>query len=59
MPARIFVAVLAPEGRPAGQLKMLARVSRVLKDPDVRARLLSATSDEQAFEILQEEDSRL
>ena len=58
-PAHIFVGVLAPEGRPAGQLKMLARVSRVLKDPEVRKRLLEAASSEDALRIIEEEDSRL
>lgn len=58
-PAHIFVGVLAPEGRPAGQLKMLARISRVLKDPEVRRRLLAAGSSEAALQILEEEDNRL
>lgn len=55
-PTHIFVAVLAPEGRPAGQLRMLAKISSLLKDDTVRARLLSARSSDEALAILRDGD---
>jgi PTS system nitrogen regulatory IIA component len=57
-PAHIFFAVLGPLQNPADQLRMLARISRVLKDQSVRRRLLEAASSEDALEIVREEELR-
>lgn len=57
-PAHILVAVLAPLQNPADQLRMLARISRVLKDHAVRKRLLEADSNEAAFAIIVAEERR-
>jgi|SRR3954471_22056287 PTS system nitrogen regulatory IIA component len=57
-PAHIFVAVLGPVQNPAEQLRMLARISRVLKDQAVRARLLAAASSQDALQIVVEEELR-
>jgi PTS system nitrogen regulatory IIA component len=57
-PARIFVALLGPRENPAEQLKMLARISRVLKDKAVRARLLAAETGQDALAILVEEEGK-
>lgn len=51
-PVHIFVALLAPEGRPSAQLTMLARVSRLLKDERLRTRLLEAPDAAGAFAVL-------
>lgn len=57
-PARILFAVLAPESHPADQLRVLARISRVLKDQAVRSRLLGAVSRQAALDIVVEEELR-
>jgi PTS system nitrogen regulatory IIA component len=57
-PAHIFVAVLGPLQNPADQLRMLARISRVLKDQSVRRRLLEASSSQDALAIVMEEELR-
>jgi PTS system nitrogen regulatory IIA component len=57
-PAHILVALLTPYEHPGEQLKMLARVSRVLKRPAVRERLLHAESRDAALRIMVEEDQR-
>lgn len=57
-PARILFAVLAPESHPADQLRVLARISRVLKDQAVRSRLLGAASRQAALDIVVEEELR-
>jgi PTS system nitrogen regulatory IIA component len=57
-PARILFAVLAPESHPADQLRVLARISRVLKDQAVRNRLLGAASRQDALDIVVEEELR-
>jgi PTS system nitrogen regulatory IIA component len=57
-PARILFAVLAPENSPADQLRVLARISRVLKDQTVRSRLLAANTRQAALDIVVEEELR-
>lgn len=57
-PAHILVAVLGPEKHTGEHLKALARFSRLLRDEDVRARLLNAESDEDAYAAIVEEDAR-
>lgn len=57
-PARIFIAVLAPERHTGDHLKALARISRLLRDGAVRQRLLEAESAEAALQIVIEEDER-
>ena len=57
-PARILVALLTPYDHPGDQIKVLARVSRVLKDSAVRERLLKADTRDDALRILVEEDMR-
>jgi PTS system nitrogen regulatory IIA component len=51
-PVHIFVAILAPEQQSSQHLKVLARVSRVLRDPGTRERLIAAGSPEQAMDIV-------
>jgi len=57
-PARILVALLTPYEHPGDQIKVLARVSRVLRRPSVRERLLHAASSDDALRIMMEEDAR-
>lgn len=57
-PAHIVFAVLGPRENPAEQLRMLARISRVLKDQAVRRRLLDAASSADALNIVVEEELR-
>ncbi|MCA9612819.1 MAG: PTS sugar transporter subunit IIA [Myxococcales bacterium] len=48
----VFVAILAPEDKPSQHLKALAEVSRVLRRRDVREKLLSVDSAEDALLLL-------
>ena len=57
-PAHILVALLTPYEHPGAQIKVLARVSRVLKQPSVRERLLQAASRDDALRIMVEADHR-
>jgi PTS system nitrogen regulatory IIA component len=56
--AHILVALLTPYEHPSYQVKMLARVSRVLKDRAVRDRLMGAATRDDVVRILLEEDLR-
>ncbi len=54
----IFLLVL-PEEFVGLHLKALARVSRLLKDPNVRQRLLSARDALELYEIIRQQDEQL
>ena len=57
-PVTILFAVMGPKKATGEHLKTLARVSRLLRLEDFRARLLSQTSGAAAFELLRAEDAR-
>jgi nitrogen PTS system EIIA component len=58
-PVHILVGVLAPDGQASQHLKVLARVSRLLRDANLRERLLAAESASDAHRCLIEMDERL
>jgi PTS system nitrogen regulatory IIA component len=55
-PTRIFFVLMAPESSTGLHLKLLARISRILKNEPFKERLLQATSAEEIFAIIKEED---
>jgi len=57
-PTHLFFALVAPEGAAADHLKALARISRLLKDPAFRARLMKGGNREELFAIIAEEDDK-
>jgi PTS system nitrogen regulatory IIA component len=57
-PTRLFFVLVAPENAAADHLKALARISRLLKDPAFRNRLIEANSREEIFEIIAQEDQK-
>ena len=54
----LFFILIAPEGAVGVHLKMLARISRILKDPEIRKQLLAAPDAAAIFDIIREQDSR-
>ncbi len=55
-PAHLFFLLLAPENSAGMHLKALAQISRLLKDPAVRKRLLEAKSSEEIYGIFSQGD---
>jgi len=55
-PAHIFFVLITPENSTGLHLKVLARISRLLKNEPFKERLKTATDAEQVIEILAEED---
>jgi nitrogen PTS system EIIA component len=55
---QLFFLLLAPEDAVGVHLKMLARISRILKDPVVRKDLLAAPDAAAIFEVIREQDCR-
>jgi PTS system nitrogen regulatory IIA component len=58
-PTHLFFALVAPEDGAADHLKALARISRLLKEPAFRTRLLQAKSSDELFNIIAAEDQNL
>jgi len=55
-PTHIFFLLVTPENSTGLHLKMLARISRLLKDASFKEQLISASSQEDIFTIIQEAD---
>ena len=57
-PTYLFFVLVAPEGSTGNHLKALARISRVFKNPEFRARLLHAADAEEMYQVIAEEDAK-
>jgi len=55
-PTHIFFLLVTPENSTGLHLKLLARISKILKHDPFRERLLNATDNEEIYSIIQEED---
>ena len=57
-PAHLFFLLVAPENSVGTHLKMLARISRMLKNVEFRKTLLEANSQQEIYQIISEEDGK-
>lgn len=57
-PTYLFFVLVAPEDAAADHLKALARISRLLKDPAFRSRLMAGSTSEEIFNIIATEDQK-
>lgn len=57
-PTHLFFLLVAPENSAGIHLKALARISRLLKDPNFRKRLMDADNREELYQIISEEDAQ-
>lgn len=55
-PAHLFFLLLAPENSTGAHLKMLARISRSLKNSVFRERLMNAADGRELYMVIQRED---
>lgn len=55
-PTHIFFLLVTPENSTGLHLKMLARISRLLKDESFKEQLINAACQEEIFSIIQEAD---
>lgn len=56
-PVRIIFGVVGPKRAASEHLKILAKVSRLLRSPETRRRLLESTTPEQAYSLIEEHES--
>jgi len=57
-PVYLFFLLLAPERAATDHLKVLARISRMLKDLNFRSRLMEAPSRDEIYQIITEKDGQ-
>lgn len=57
-PVHIFFLVLAPEDSASQHLKVLSRISKILRDQSFRRKLLNLTDANAIFESIVEEDEK-
>ncbi len=55
-PAHLFFLLIAPEESVGVHLKTLARISKLLKDADVRQKMLDADDAEQIYQLICERE---
>jgi nitrogen PTS system EIIA component len=55
-PTRIFFLLMTPENSTGLHLKLLARISRILKNEPFKERLLQAKTADEIYGIIKEED---
>jgi PTS system nitrogen regulatory IIA component len=55
-PTHIFFLLISPENNTGLHLKLLARISRILKNEPFKSRLLEAANDDEILGIIKEED---
>ena len=58
-PVHLFFLLMAPENSSGQHLKVLARISRLLKDSVLRKKLMEAESPDELFNLLVEKDDRI
>ncbi|MPZ75909.1 MAG: PTS sugar transporter subunit IIA [Deltaproteobacteria bacterium] len=57
-PTYLFFLLIAPQDAAADHLKALARISRLLKDPALRDRLMAAKTRQEIYDIIATEDQK-
>jgi PTS system nitrogen regulatory IIA component len=56
MPVHIFFGVIGPKSEASAHLKILAKISRLLRSPETRRRLLESTRPQQAYSLIEEHE---
>jgi PTS system nitrogen regulatory IIA component len=57
-PTHLFILLIAPENSSGVHLKLLARISRIFKNPDFRSRITKAGSQDEIYELILQEDAK-
>ncbi|HSG30623.1 MAG TPA: PTS sugar transporter subunit IIA [Thermodesulfobacteriota bacterium] len=57
-PTQLFILILSPENSSGMHLKLLAKISKILKIPETRSRLINAGSSDEIYDIIAEEDAK-
>ena len=53
-----FITLIAPEDASGSHLQLLARISKVFKNPELRSRLMKCETDQEIYEAITIEDEK-
>ena len=56
-PVKIFFGVIGPKSEASEHLKILAKLSRLLRSPETRRRLLESSGPAQAYSLIEEHEA--
>lgn len=59
LPVRLFFLVAGPESAAGQQVRALARIARLVRRPEIRARLIKAETPEAFIEVVRESEERV
>jgi PTS system nitrogen regulatory IIA component len=59
LPVKLFFVVLSPEENISDHLKVLAKISKLIKLTDFKKKVLNAKTPEEILDILKEEESKV
>ncbi len=57
-PTQLFFVLVVPEPSGGQHLKALARISRFFRDGEFRSRLLDASTHDEVFALIEDEDAK-
>ncbi len=57
-PTHFFIALIAPQDTTSNHIKLLARISKVFRDQELRSRLMKCETEEEILELIIEEDEK-
>lgn len=57
-PTQLFILILSPDNSSGDHIKVLARVSKIFKNSETRSRLMKASSNDEIYNILIDEDDK-
>ena len=59
LPTHLFIVRVSPENPTGQHIELLARISMILKNSELRSRLMKASSKEEIYEYIISEDEKL
>ena len=58
-PTHLFIALIAPENSAGTHIQLLARISKIFRNADLRSRLMKSESRDEIYEMIILEDAKL
>ncbi|NIP30613.1 MAG: PTS transporter subunit EIIA [Candidatus Dadabacteria bacterium] len=57
-PTHLFILILSPESSSGMHLKLLAKISKIFKIQEFRSKLMKASTSDEIYEIIAQEDAK-